>query len=123
MPISITVGLLDGGTIFTINGKAITEDSLTWVDGTYMVLIWLFCCVISWGFWNRMSWIRYAIVSVYVLAFLYVLIFNSNSIGLFNALAGGALSYWYLFKKTNVVEYFEYNYNQVLNKDVGNINT
>lgn len=115
LPIAIVVELLGGGTFYSFNGKSLTKEGLVLSDGIRATLLWLICCITSWGFWNRISWSRHlVIVLTYVLPLLYMIFFESFSMEVFGSVLGIFASYWYLFVKTNVVEYFEYDYNKAL---------
>jgi hypothetical protein len=57
---------------------------------------------------------------MYVFATVYFPICNPLSGEFISGILGVCLSNWYLFKKSNVVKYFEGNYNQVQNEDANN---
>ncbi len=116
LPIVILIDLLDGEDFnsYVHNNGQILSNSIT------TAVYWVFCCTLSWGFLKRLFWIRYLVVLMYVIATLYWLIFNPFSGEFVSGFFGVFLSYWYLFKKPNVVKYFESNYNKALNEDANN---
>ena len=117
-PIAIVVELLDGGTFYSFNGKSLTKEGFVLAEGIRATLLWIISCIASWGFWNRISWSRHlVIVLAFVLPVLYILIFEPFTLEVFGSFLGMLLFYWYLFIKTNVVDYFEYDYNKARQGD------
>jgi len=116
LPFVILVDLVNGGSF----NSYVTNNSEILSDGVATAIYWVTCCVISWCFFKRVNWIRYAVVLIYTLHSIYLLFTNSISFGFFVGVLGVLLPYWYLFKKANVVKYFESNYNQALNEEANN---
>lgn len=113
LPIFVLVDLLNGESL----NSYLDSSNRILSNGTHIASYWLICCFLAFGFLKRVSWTRYVIIFIYVLASLYWLIFNPISGELVSGIVGISLSYWYFFKKANVVEYFRNNYNQALNED------
>lgn len=90
-----------------VNGNSFEGENIE--DGVKVACLWLICCLVSWGFWSRISWSRHVVIILaYVLPPLYMVIFDSISIEFFGSILGVLISHWYLFVKRNVVDYFEY---------------
>lgn len=107
LPVVILIDLFNGENF----NSYIANNSQIFSDGLVTATYWVFCCTISFGFMKRSFWIRYTVVLMYVFATLYFLIFNPLSGEFVSGILGVCLSYWYLFKKSNVVKYFESSYN------------
>jgi len=103
MPLAVIVEI--------VNSNSFEDGAKNIEDGTRVAYLWFICCFVSWGFWNRISWSRHVVIILaYVLPPLYMIIFNSISVEVFVSIFGILISHWYLFVKTNVVEYFEFKF-------------
>jgi hypothetical protein len=113
MYLSIVLAILDVGP-HIMGGERVTREDWLHIAAPLVAVIGVLMACISYGFATQKAWSPHVVISMFALIVFYALILGALNLihhaimwrAIINGTLFGGASFWYLYFKPNVVEYF-----------------